>query len=230
VSAGFYFRAHYFILLLPAVAMLGGVAVSRGIYLVKHDRSLELLLAVPVLLLVGVGVGMSLVNWGTLWFTLSPTEASARIYGTTLFCDAAKAADYINERAPKNARIAVLGSEPEIYFYSHRRSATGFIYAYPLMETHPYALKLQEQMIEEIQTARPEFMVFVKEPLSWLARSNSERRVFSWWERYWTDNYDLVKSISVSSERDTESLVGESILPAENGPGRNFLLILKRKS
>jgi hypothetical protein len=27
----------------------------------------------------------------------------------------------------------VLGSEPEIYFLSHRRAATGHIYTYPLM-------------------------------------------------------------------------------------------------
>jgi len=38
--------------------------------------------------------------------------------------------------------IAVLGSEPEIYFYSHRISATGYIYTYPLMEPQRYAVQM----------------------------------------------------------------------------------------
>ena len=47
-------------------------------------------------------------------------------------------------------QLAILDSEPEIYFYSRCQAATGFIYTYPLMEEHAYALKLQRQMIDEI--------------------------------------------------------------------------------
>ena len=67
--------------------------------------------------------------------------------------DAMTIADYIKTNAPKGAEVAVLGSEPEIYFYSWRHSATGYIYMYPMMEQHAFALKMQEEMIGEIERA-----------------------------------------------------------------------------
>ena len=36
-------------------------------------------------------------------------------------------ADYLKSHCAPDARIAVMGSEPEIFFYAHRRSATGHI-------------------------------------------------------------------------------------------------------
>ena len=36
-------------------------------------------------------------------------------------------------------RVAVIGSEPQIYFYARRRAATSFMYIYPLMEPQPFA-------------------------------------------------------------------------------------------
>jgi len=49
----------------------------------------------------------------------------------------------------------VLGSEPQIYFYSGRRSATGYLYMYSLTEEQKYALRMQKEMIGEIEkTAR----------------------------------------------------------------------------
>jgi len=51
--------------------------------------------------------------------------------------------------------VAVIGSEPEIYFYAQRHSATGFIYTYSLMEEQRFALAMQKQMIREIEEAKP---------------------------------------------------------------------------
>ena len=59
----------------------------------------------------------------------------------------------IKSGSTKNTRVAVLGSEPEILFYSGRRSATGYIYMYPLMEKHSYASRMQEEMIRELEAA-----------------------------------------------------------------------------
>jgi len=60
--------------------------------------------------------------------------------------------NYIRNHASKDARIAVLGSEPEILFYAKRLSATGTIYMYGLFEQQPYALQMQKQMIDEIES------------------------------------------------------------------------------
>jgi len=81
-------------------------------------------------------------------------------------------------------RIAVIGSEPQIYFYAGRRAATGYIYMYPLMENQPYAAEMQRRMIEEIEAARPRFVVLVNVAVSWNVGQMSDRTLFRWWPRY----------------------------------------------
>ena len=88
--------------------------------------------------------------------------------------------------------IAVIGSEPQICFYSDRRSATKYIYTYPLMEPQPYAMQMQEEMIAQIETANPEFVVFVNVPMSWLARPNSVKKIFEWCDSYSSAHYEVV--------------------------------------
>jgi len=51
-------------------------------------------------------------------------------------------------------RIAVLGSEPQIYFYAKRRSATGYIYTYPLMEPQPYSKQMATEFKQEVEGAK----------------------------------------------------------------------------
>ena len=67
----------------------------------------------------------------------------------------------------------MLGSEPEIYFYSHRHSATGYIYTYALMEPQKYAQQMQQEMIREIERARPKYLISVAMNYSWLRRPDS---------------------------------------------------------
>jgi general stress protein CsbA len=225
-SIGLYFRAHYFILVLPVLALLTGVAVSRGLYLLKHDQTIELFLALPILGLFGIAVCAALIGHGAVWFALSPEQAMRSAYGTTLFAEAARVADYLKAHTAKDDRIAVLGSEPEIYFYSRRRAATGHIYMYPIMEERPYAAKLQEEMIAEIERARPAYVVYVDDPFSWLTQANSPQRIFEWWKAYWASDLDLVQTIEF---QDGLARGLDMDRPMKDTPAPNHILVLKRR-
>src|ERR1039458_483777 len=74
-SVGLYFREHYFILVLPGLVLLSGAAVSRGLYLLKHDQTIELFLAVPILGLFVIAVCAALIGHGAIWLALSPDQA-----------------------------------------------------------------------------------------------------------------------------------------------------------
>jgi 4-amino-4-deoxy-L-arabinose transferase-like glycosyltransferase len=226
ITVGFYFRQHYFIQLLPAVALLIAVGVSRSLILLQRDQSVELFLALGVVVVAVVAAGAVLIGNGAVWFTSAPKKAVEDIYLSTVFGDARDAADYIARNTTADARIAVIGSEPEIYFYSRRRSATGHIYTYALMEAHPYAAKLQDEMIQQIEAAKPEYVVYVNNPLSWLPRAESERRILEWWPQYWEQHYTLVRTITTRQGR-AEFAAKD---PSPVGTSGNFLLILKRKS
>ena len=92
-----------------------------------------------------------------LFFEVSPVQVSRMVYGDSPFPESFRIADYLREHTSPDDKIAVLGSEPEIYFYSRRHSATGYIYTYPLMEPQKYARRMQEEMIREIEQRNPKY-------------------------------------------------------------------------
>ncbi len=180
---GFYFRAHYFLVVLPAVALFAGFAISglAAVIQVKEGQAAfrkSLLLVYAVLLAAMFGLNRE------VWFLTPPVQASKVIYGLPLFAEAEQVAEYIRDHSPATARIAVLGSEPEIYFLAHRRSATGYIYTYALLEDQPFAGKMQEEMIREIESVAPEFIIFVQGDTSWGQHKGSSQAIFQWWGTY----------------------------------------------
>lgn len=190
VCPGLIFREHYFILMLPAVSVLAGIGVTAAMKMESSHatrRALTYISTVSCLLALA---------WPFYWqrkFFLEqdPVAACRSIYGGNPFPEAIPIADYIRQHSPQDSRIAVLGSEPEIYFYAHRHSATGYIYTYGLMEEQKYALQMQKQMMSEIEAARPEFLVWVSVRASWLPQDHSEGLILSWAHAYVQRNYDL---------------------------------------
>jgi len=226
ITVGFYFRQHYFILLLPVLSLLIGLGVTRSLRLLGRDQSIELFLALGVVCVAFLAGAAILIFNGPVWFTLSPKAAVERVYLTTVFNDAREAAAYIRENTKPDDRIAVVGSEPEIYFYSRRKSATGHIYTYALMELHPYARKLQEEMIQQIEQSKPDYVVYVKNDLSWLTQADSEKLLLDWWPKYWQENLQLVRTFT--TRQGPEEFVKQR--PASEGGSANLLLVLKRKT
>jgi len=183
---GFYFQSHYFVLMLPAFALIVGMAVQF-----LQSMPPRWMKAIPVILLTGVVAWNIWLQWGA-FFQLPPQMLCQVIYKTNPFVESIKVAKYIREHSTKDARVAVIGSEPQIYFYAQRHSATGYIYTYPLMESQPYALTMQHQMISEIESAKPEYIVVVINTYSWLLQEASDMEIFGWAQKYTTEHYDRV--------------------------------------
>lgn len=68
------------------------------------------------------------------------------------------------------------------------------------MERQPYALTMQREMISEIEKARPEFLVFVNEAISWLRNPESPELIFEWTQQYVADGYELVGVVDILAE------------------------------
>ena len=180
VSAGFYFREHYFILILPAVSLLSGVAIRRFSDLVAA-RGGAIRFAPFVVFC--AALSQPILAARKFYFEDSPIEACLASYGLSPFAESVRIAEYLRDHSSPSDTIVVLGSEPQIYFYSRRHSATGYIYTYGLMEPQSYARQMQEEMIREIELARPKYVVSVKMSTSWLRRPESESLIFTWANR-----------------------------------------------
>jgi len=191
VCPGFYFRAHYFIAMLPAVALLVGVAIVSLER--RAARALGPAVAAAAALALFLAAILSYVATERRYlFTMSPDGVSRERYGRNLFVEAPAIGRYIRMRTSPIDRVAVIGSEPEIYFYANRRSATGYIYMYPLMEPQPFAARMQDELIREVEAAHPAMIVFVASRTSWAPRPGSDRRVLDWADRYLKKGYDVV--------------------------------------
>ncbi|TLY31407.1 MAG: hypothetical protein E6K56_04925, partial [Ignavibacteria bacterium] len=202
ICPGYYFREHYFVTLLPIVAILVGISAQF------FETKLGSFLRPPIPSVIGAGVVMAGIVIGVVAhkdfsFGGEPIKISREISGLNPFPEAVRVAQYIASRSDPTDKIAVLGSEPEIYFYAGRMSATGYIYTYSLMEDQSHALAMQKEMIAEIESAKPRFIVVVSTPASWAQRPGSEEYIFRWMSAYIPANYASVGVADILSRQVT---------------------------
>ena len=226
VCPGFYFRNHYFIVFLPALSLLIGVAI-----LFLNERAAKLKVSgaryLPLALFVLVAAS-SLYSHRKHFFTYSAEEVCTWQYGSNPFAQTLEIARYIQKNTTESDRIAVFGSEPQIYFYSKRKSATGILYVYPLMENQPYSLEMQQMTRADIEQNRPKYIVVVKSPFSWLIREDSNRQILQWYEQYAVMHYDLVGVADIIGPGNTQYVWGEAALQYKVH-GQASVFVLERR-
>jgi hypothetical protein len=224
---GFYFRPHYFILLLPAIALLFGV----GLFGIRQALMGQKATIRKDLIVVPLGLAIlfhTMYQQKKFLLAEDPVVVSRIIYDISPFPESLKIAEYIKAHSSSDDTIAILGSEPQILFYANRRSASSYVYTYPLMEPQPYALQMQEEMIRQIEAAKPKFMVLVNR-LSWAAQSTSEKMIFNWGQKYQEEYYRLVGFVDILSINQTIYRWNEDA--AEYTPRSDYwLAVFERKS
>ena len=225
ICPGFYFRPHYFILLMPASALLAGISIGAVRNRLVSERSLILKYGLP-LLLAGICVFGSVYQHRHFLFNRTPFQLSRMVYGLNPFPETLQIAKFIRANTDEKDRIAVLGSEPQIYFYSGRRSASGYIYMYALMEDHDYALTMQKEMIQDIESSQPKFIVFVNVPTSWLRSQTSHTLLHNWLQNYQSKYYELVGLVTIS-QQDTRYYWAQNVKWPPNSP--LWVAVLQRK-
>ena len=224
VCPGFYFRPHYFILVLPAVSLLAGLAVAAALDTIRFGAQN---FRFVVLLLFGFALAWPIWAEADFFFERPLAEANRMVNGTNPFLESIKIGEYIRAQSSVSDTIAVLGSEPQIYFYSRRHSATGYIYTYGLMEPQPYAHQMQQEMMREIETAHPKFLVMVVVNKSWLAGRDSDQSILRWADAYCDANYEEVGLINISDRGTDYYLSGR---PPNVTPTADHILIYRRKA
>jgi hypothetical protein len=190
-------RGHYFIQLLPAAGLLAAAAFHAVASLLARSNFSLPALALPVLIF-AVAAASMLIQSSDIFFLLGPAQACRAVYGVNPFPEAVEIGRYLVSHSAPEARIAVLGSEPQIYFYSRRRSATAYICTYPLMESQPRAVEMQQEMIQEIEKTRPDYVVFIHVAYSWLQYSDSNPLIFDWFGRYQRENLQMVALMEIA--------------------------------
>ena len=225
VSGGLHFRNHYFIFLLPAVSLLCGTTL-QSLAGKTFPRHLMVRLLGPALLLLMLAI--TIFADRRVFFAPKATDVTKFLYGSNPFVEAIPIANYLREHTTATDRIAVLGSEPEIYFYAHRHSATGYIYMYELLSPHRFAGEMQRQLISETEHNAPKYLVYTSIGDSWGMRPDSDKSIFDWLTAYSDTAFRMDGLINIFTTR------SDYYLPLEIDPKKihlsmNYLLIFERK-
>lgn len=201
VCPGLYFRPHYFILVLPAAALCTGIGVCAVRQGLLEKRFGILVVWLPVIYF-AAGFGISARTQYRRYFQLDPVSLSRRIFDGEAFPEAVVAGSYLKAHSSEQDTIGILGSEPEICFYSARHCASSYLYVYPLMEKQKFAQQMKTDMMRQIQDARPRFLVWVDDAHSWGTKATmEENRGFveeSW--KYAHLNYELVDQVAIAGD------------------------------
>ena len=225
-GAGLYFRGHYFILVLPAFALLTGLAVAALREIAPSAVLPNVVKSLPVIAFSMI-LSWMIYYQAPVFFQWPTMQVCRNIYRDNPFAEAVVAAAQIREHSAADARVAVIGSEPEIYFYARRHSATGYIYTYALMEPQPYALDMQHEMAHEIEAARPEYLIHVPYELSWLHQPGSSGYLAGWFVEYSRKYYKKIGIVSPSADAEPVSFRDAAATNAPSAPGQ-YITIYQR--
>ncbi len=227
VCPGFYFRQHYFVLMMPAVAILIAIAVTSAVQWLSAKFAAHWLRVLPVIVFATVWA-LAIYSNADFYFKVTPVQACRLLYAEHPFLEAAPIAEYLRQHTAPTDTILVLGSEPEIYFYAHRHSATGYIYTYSLMEDQAYWPIMQKQMMQEVEASRPAYVVFLSNPYSWVLRAGSPQVMafLPWMSQYLSNGFEEVGVVEMG-DPESHYYWGEEV-HRQHQPGRE-ILIFKRK-
>lgn len=229
VFPGLYFRQHYFMLFIPAFSILAGIAITAFGKLLTDQYKLKYAGALSgIIFLMACFAGI--IALYPYLFQQNMFTVSRSLYGGNPFPEAISMARYINSHSKPDDKIAILGSEPEILFYADRLSATGYIYTYSLMENQVYNLRMQKEMIAEIEAGRPAWLVFCRIPQSWLMRDESPQEIFDWIRKYSGQYYELAGIMEIPDDMREGNFYWEEQLNNFNGTSERQVYLFKRKS
>jgi 4-amino-4-deoxy-L-arabinose transferase-like glycosyltransferase len=214
LSIGFYFRPHYFVLILPSVSMLFGIGARFIFQFFSMAKSFVVRFLPPIIIIALAFLGSLAAHWDVL-VQASPARVTIINYGYNPFPYSQMIANIIKEKTGKEDRIAIIGSEPQFLFYSQRRSATSFIYTFSLTEDQPFAEQFRREMIHQIVSAKPKLLVFTHVVPEWYGKSKGELEINTWFFPYADSLYLPVARFEYSTSTDTMLITDPSRLAGE---------------
>jgi hypothetical protein len=197
VSAGYYYRPHYFQFLIPAASMLSAVALVETENHFKRKNfnpRPKYFLSYCYMLL---ALTFYSFNERSLFSVRSEEQAIREIYGQDFFNATKKAGDFIAANSSEDATVAIFGSEPEIWFYSKRKSASGYLYVYPLLEHQRFAPSMRQQFYDEIRKSKPGILVYTSNTGTWYAGEDVHSEMYNWYRQYRDSSFNRIGLINI---------------------------------
>jgi len=193
IVPGFYFYGHYWIQIIPGLSILAGLTFYGFNYLltekfnVRSQRTPYIYVAVFLVFAL-----MHLNRNKSYYFHPNYDRILRTVYGNNPFPESMAIANYINSISKPEDGIVVMGSEPQIYFYTKKHCPSRHAYFAALVDDTPQHKEWQREFVRDVEKAKPRFFVFFNHQISLFVQPGTDRYIFDWYNKYVTDNYHII--------------------------------------
>ena len=211
IVPGFYFYGHYWIQMIPGFALVAGLTYYCVDTILKSKFQLLAAKAKYVYLTVFLLASLShLTTLKSYYFHPNYEVILRQVYGNNPFPEAMEIGDYINAHSKPEDNITLIGSEPEIYFYTKKKSPSRHAYFTSIVNAIPEHKAWQREFVRDVEKQQPKFIVFFNHPFSLLVQPNVDHYVFEWANKYISANYKVVGVVDMIEGQHSNYVWGDA--------------------
>jgi len=218
---GLGFMPHYFIPAIPWAAL--GIAAGLFWALEKYASGNKALYPTLAVLLISIPVFL---NFGYFFRPDYPKIMEA-CYPWNGFAEAKAVSMELKKRLKTGETIAILGSEPEINYYTGTEHCSPHLFMYPVIREHPLKTQFQQQFLRDIVDCNAEYVVLTASEASWMPGFGEtpffKRDIFP----KITERYDLIGRANIGQI--PMNIVWDEALKTHNPPKCPPMFVFKRK-
>ena len=191
VIPGYHFYGHYFLQWIPAVSLCGGAFIFSIFDIAKTKFNFSNLVLPLIIILLAVGLNIEKLK--SYYFSPNYTQVLRDVYGLNPFPESKVIADKLNSIMKSKDRLAVFGSEPQMYVYTNKISSSRFSCSGILLEfPHSQNNAWQKEFISNVEKAAPKYLVFFLHRISWMADPKVENLIFPWFDKFIAKSYKVI--------------------------------------
>jgi len=192
IVPGFYFYGHYWIMTLPGLAMASGLTCYCIITVLQNGFKIKFKgLKYVYLSIFALFVFSHVSAYSEYYFDPNYDTILRAVYGNNPFPEAKEIANYIDKNSKPEDGIVVVGSEPELYFYTKKNSPSRHAYFSAIVDNVPEHHQWQREFVSDVEKAKPRYFIFFNHNLSLLVQPNTDTYVFDWMKVYIDSNYRI---------------------------------------
>lgn len=193
IVPGFYFYGHYWIQTIPGLAVVTGLtyyainSLAYNFFKLKFQGFKYVYLGVFTLLTYS-----HISAFKQYYFKPNYERILRNVYGNNPFPEAMEIGNWINANSKPEDNIVLLGSEPQIYFYTKKKSPSRHAYFAAIVDNVPQHKEWQREFVRDVEKANPKYLVYFNHAISLFVQPNTDQYVFEWANKYVNANYHLV--------------------------------------
>lgn len=161
IAFGVAYYKHYFVVVMPAVAMCTGIALYWiSLKTGKAGWYIGLILASALIL-------VPLISRSDYYFNPDYAKIHQEAYNQNMFPELEKIGHELSKRIPEGNKLAILGSEPEVLVAANREGCSKHLMVYSMIIDPEHAQVMQDEYYKEITECGAEYVVFDVFSSSW---------------------------------------------------------------